>query len=77
MGKNKKTVLHLGVLAEMPENIKKKQLFTYTPVDSVSDPVNLQILLELQANPRLTMTELGRRVAITIAPPLSTASPHD
>jgi Lrp/AsnC family leucine-responsive transcriptional regulator len=49
----------------MPGNPSQKQLFTYTPLDSVADPVNLQILRELQANPRLTMTELGRRVGLS------------
>jgi len=49
----------------MPGNSSQKQLFTYTPLDSVADPVNLQILRELQGNPRLTMTELGRRVGLS------------
>jgi Lrp/AsnC family transcriptional regulator, leucine-responsive regulatory protein len=49
----------------MPQNSSYKQLFTYTPSDSVADAVNIRILIELQRNPRLTMTELGRRVGLS------------
>jgi Lrp/AsnC family transcriptional regulator, leucine-responsive regulatory protein len=49
----------------MPQNPSQKQLLTYTPSDSVADAVNLRILTELQRNPRLTMTELGRRVGLS------------
>jgi Lrp/AsnC family transcriptional regulator, leucine-responsive regulatory protein len=40
-------------------------VFTYTPVEAVQDTVNRRILEELQVNPRLTMSELGRRVAMS------------
>jgi Lrp/AsnC family leucine-responsive transcriptional regulator len=46
----------------MPKNSNKKPLLTYTPSDILTDAVNLQILTELQQNPRLTMSELGRRI---------------
>lgn len=49
----------------MPKNENQKALLTYTPSDSVTDPVNLRILTELLHNPRLTMAELGRRVGLT------------
>ncbi|HET9223186.1 MAG TPA: Lrp/AsnC family transcriptional regulator [Roseiflexaceae bacterium] len=49
----------------MPQNSRQKRLITYTPSASVADPVNLRILTELQANPRLTMSELGRRVGLS------------
>ncbi len=49
----------------MPENSRQKHIFTYTPLESVADPVNLRILQELQHNPRLTMSELGRRVGLS------------
>src|ERR687883_297751 len=49
----------------MPKSLNQKQLFTYTPTDTVIDPVNLRILTELQGEPRLTMTELGRRVGLS------------
>ena len=49
----------------MPQSSSYKQLFTYTPSDSVANAVNMRILLELQRNPRLTMSELGRRVGLS------------
>jgi Lrp/AsnC family transcriptional regulator, leucine-responsive regulatory protein len=49
----------------MPQNSRQKQLLTYSPSDSVADAVNLRILTELQQNPRLTMSELGRRVGLS------------
>src|SRR5215211_144098 len=49
----------------MLTNENQKSILTYTPSDSVTDRVNLRILTELQHNPRLTMTELGRRVGLT------------
>lgn len=49
----------------MPKNLSNKQLFTYTASDTVADPVNLRILTELQNEPRLTMSELGRRVGMS------------
>lgn len=49
----------------MLKNDKQKSLLTYTPADIVTDSVNLRILTELQRDPRLTMTELGRRVGLT------------
>lgn len=49
----------------MPQNLKQKSLFTYEPSDAVADPVNTRILVALQDNPRLTMTELGRRVGLS------------
>ena len=49
----------------MLQSLMRKQLFTYTPADSLADPVNTRILMELQKNPRLTMTELGRRVGLS------------
>lgn len=49
----------------MPQSSRQKRLFTYTPAASVADPVNLRILTELQENPRLTMSELGRRAGLS------------
>jgi Lrp/AsnC family transcriptional regulator, leucine-responsive regulatory protein len=49
----------------MPQSSRQKRLFTYTPADSVADIVNMRILTELQQNPRLTMSELGRRVGLS------------
>lgn len=49
----------------MPQSLKQKRLFTYGPSDIVADTVNGRILAALQENPRLTMTELGRRVGLS------------
>ena len=49
----------------MPEDLRGKGLFTYRPSPEVGDLVNQQILAEFQANPRLTMSELGRRIKMS------------
>jgi Lrp/AsnC family leucine-responsive transcriptional regulator len=49
----------------MPQISSQKPLFTYVPAHSMTEPVNLRILTELQGNPRLTMAELGRRVGLS------------
>jgi Lrp/AsnC family leucine-responsive transcriptional regulator len=49
----------------MPKHPSKTPLLTYSPSDAVADPVNHRILTELQANPRMSMTELGRRVGMS------------
>jgi Lrp/AsnC family transcriptional regulator, leucine-responsive regulatory protein len=49
----------------MPQNINHKPILTYSPSESVADPVNARILHALQSNPRLTMSELGRRVGLS------------
>jgi len=50
---------------KMPKIQNKKPLLTYTPSDTLKDVVNLRILTELKQNPRLTMSELGRRVGFS------------
>lgn len=49
----------------MPEDVKKKHLFTYMQFHQEIDRVNLRILEELQQEPRLTMSELGRRIGMS------------
>lgn len=49
----------------MPQDLKKTQVFTYTPSSEELDQVNIRILEELQQNPRLTMSELGRRIGMS------------
>ena len=49
----------------MEQDLKKKQLFTYTSVSQEIDAVNRRILEELQREPRLTMSELGRRIGMS------------
>lgn len=49
----------------MDKVLKKKQLFTYTSFSGEIDAINVQVLEELQRDPRLTMSELGRRVGMS------------
>lgn len=49
----------------MSQEVKKKQLFTYTSAHKEIDAVNRCILEELLRDPRLTMSELGRRVGMS------------
>ncbi len=49
----------------MEQDLKKKRLFTYNSVSQEIDAVNRHILEELQSDPRLTMSELGRRIGMS------------
>jgi len=49
----------------MSQDLKKKRLFTYTSFHEELDPVNIRVLEELQRDPRLSMSELGRRVGMS------------
>jgi len=49
----------------MAQDLKKKRLFTYTSFHEELDPVNMRVLEELQRDPRLSMSELGRRVGMS------------
>jgi Lrp/AsnC family transcriptional regulator, leucine-responsive regulatory protein len=49
----------------MPKLLKQNHSLTYDASEAVAEPINLRILTELQQNPRLSMTELGRRVGLT------------
>jgi Lrp/AsnC family leucine-responsive transcriptional regulator len=49
----------------VPQDSRKKRLFTYTSFSRGIDPVNIKVLTELQNNPRLTMSELGRRIGMS------------
>jgi Lrp/AsnC family leucine-responsive transcriptional regulator len=49
----------------MVQCLRPEETLTYVPVNSVADPVNMRILRQLQEDPRLTMTELGRRVGLS------------
>lgn len=46
----------------MSQELREKRIFTYTPSHAELDTVNLRVLEELQRDPRLTMSELGRRI---------------
>lgn len=49
----------------MPETSSSDPLFAYTPPDGPLDPTNRRLLAELRRNPRLPMTELGRRIGMS------------
>lgn len=49
----------------MAKELKDERLFTYEPSNGLLDAVNIHLLDELRRNPRLTMTELGRRVGMS------------
>src|SRR5260370_35793603 len=46
----------------MDQDLRKKRLFTYTSFHREIDSVNIRVVEALQRDPRLTMSELGRRV---------------
>jgi len=50
---------------DMDKYLKKKHLFAYSPANKEIDSLNMRILEELQRDPRLTMSELGRRVGMS------------
>jgi Lrp/AsnC family leucine-responsive transcriptional regulator len=49
----------------MAQDLRKKELFTYKPSHELLDEVNIRLLKELQQEPRLTMSKLGRRVGMS------------
>lgn len=49
----------------MPKHLTNKKLFSYDFNKNEIDEINFKILQELQLEPRLTMTELGRRVGLS------------
>lgn len=49
----------------MSQVLKKKRLFTYMLPENELDAVNIRVLEELQRDPRLTMSELGRRIGMS------------
>jgi Lrp/AsnC family transcriptional regulator, leucine-responsive regulatory protein len=49
----------------MAHNSRQKALFTYEATHEMLDAVNIRLLDELRQEPRLTMSELGRRVGMS------------
>ena len=49
----------------MSQDSREKRMFTYTSFHEEIDSVNLRVLEELQRDPRLTMSELGRRIGMS------------
>lgn len=54
-----------GKLPQVTQNIKQNHIFTYTYSRELLDEVNIQILRELQHDPRVSMAELGRRIGMS------------
>lgn len=54
-----------GKGAKTSQDLREKILFTYRPNYELLDDVNVSLLKELQQEPRLTMSELGRRVGMS------------
>src|SRR5260221_13423777 len=65
MKNNKHTWRYEGRSCAMPQPLKRTPMFTYKPSNELLDEVNIRVLEELQRDPRLTMTELGRRVGMS------------
>jgi Lrp/AsnC family transcriptional regulator, leucine-responsive regulatory protein len=49
----------------MVQELREKRIFTYTSFHAELDTVNVRVLEELQRDPRLTMSELGRRIGMS------------
>src|SRR5215831_11532816 len=49
----------------MSQELREKRIFAYTSFHAELDAVNRRVLEELQRDPRLTMSELGRRVGMS------------
>ena len=49
----------------MTQEPNEKRIFTYRPAEGMLDQVDLRLLEELQREPRLTKTELGRRIGMS------------
>jgi Lrp/AsnC family leucine-responsive transcriptional regulator len=49
----------------LTQGLKNSVDFSYSPADALLDRINRRLLIELKADPRLPMTELGRRVGMS------------
>ncbi|HEX8036745.1 MAG TPA: Lrp/AsnC family transcriptional regulator [Ktedonobacterales bacterium] len=49
----------------MATDQRQEDIFTYAPANGLLDPTNLRLLAELQRDPRLSMSELGRRIGMS------------
>jgi Lrp/AsnC family transcriptional regulator, leucine-responsive regulatory protein len=52
-------------MKNMSQDKREKALFSLGPLHRELDAVNVRVLRELQKEPRLSMTELGRRVGLS------------
>src|SRR5215475_4393573 len=65
MANSKNTCKVEGDTTAMREDLRANRLFTYVLQNEALDAVNIRILEELQTDPRLTMSELGRRIGMS------------
>ncbi|MGZ6390808.1 MAG: Lrp/AsnC family transcriptional regulator [Ktedonobacterales bacterium] len=49
----------------MATDQREEDIFTYAPTDGLLDSTNLRLLAELERDPRLSMSELGRRIGMS------------
>jgi Lrp/AsnC family leucine-responsive transcriptional regulator len=49
----------------MPQQLKARRLFTYKVSHELLDSVNVRVLEQLRLEPRLPMSELGRRIGMS------------
>lgn len=54
-----------GISNYMPKDSREERLFAYNPNHELLDDINIRLLQELQQEPRLSMSELGRRVGMS------------
>jgi Lrp/AsnC family leucine-responsive transcriptional regulator len=54
-----------GKSATMSQDLRENELFAYRPNHELLDDVNIQLLKQLKQEPRLTMSELGRRIGMS------------
>lgn len=65
MENGKNTWVIEGDTDHMLQDVNGKRIFTYKAFHEEIDRVNIRILEELQRDPRVTMSELGRRVGMS------------
>jgi Lrp/AsnC family leucine-responsive transcriptional regulator len=65
MENDKNTWVIEGDTDHMLQDVNGKRLFTYKTFHEEINTVNMRILEELQRDPRVTMSELGRRVGMS------------
>jgi Lrp/AsnC family leucine-responsive transcriptional regulator len=54
-----------GESLKMTQELNGKRIFSYKPSEGLLDQVDIRLLEKLQRDPRLTKTELGRRVGMS------------
>jgi Lrp/AsnC family leucine-responsive transcriptional regulator len=65
MENGKNTWIVEGDTDHMPQDVNEKELFPYKSFHKEIDTINRRILEELQRDPRVTMSEVGRRIGMS------------